>query len=172
MFSSYLFYHFIFFFRRLTISLDESELVSFLSQTICKLNHFLKNWWIYSNIQRENTYIYISLALLDDQISFIKSNSLSKFYFGENRTVTIDRNSPEPRKRKSNARILTQQSGEWAKHRYRGTFSSKVLVITWWDRLKLASHLEKNFLPFSPAISDFASRIRVSTVAASTGRAE
>lgn len=42
----------------------------------------------------------------------------------------------------------------------------KVLVITWWDRLKLASHLEKNFLPFSPAISDFASRIRVSTVAA------
>lgn len=65
---------------------------------------------------------------------------------------------------KSNARILTQQSGEWAKHRYRGTFSSKVLVITWWDRLKLASHLEKNFLPFSSAISDFASRIRVSTV--------
>ena len=31
--------------------------------------------------------------------------------------------------------------------------------------MKLASHLEKNFLPFSPAISDFASRIRVSTVA-------
>lgn len=167
MFSSYLF---IFFFQRLTISLDESELVSFLKLfvnwiTFWKTGEFIPTF-------REKKYIYISLALLDDQISFIKSNFLSKFYFGKNRTVTIDRNSPEPRKRKSNARILTQQSGEWAKHRYRGTFSSKVLVITWWDRLKLASHLEKNFLPFSPAISDFASRIRVSTVPASTGRAE
>ena len=42
--------------------------------------------------------------------STIKSNFLSKFYFGENRAV--DHRSEFPRKRKSNALILTQQSGE------------------------------------------------------------